>query len=132
MMENTFIIKSILHASFICSDLVSSVEFYRDVLSMTVDDKRPDLGYPGAWLNFGNEQIHLLQLPNPDPVHGRPEHGGRDRHVAFSVENLDALIKRLTEHQLKFTLSKSGRKALFVRDPDGNALEFIEQSVKYD
>lgn len=128
-MDNTFIIKSILHASFICGDLTAAVAFYRDVLGMTVDEKRPDLGYPGAWLNFGNEQIHLLQLPNPDPIHDRPVHGGRDRHVAFSVENLDALIRRLTEYGLIFTLSKSGRKALFVRDPDGNALEFIEQNV---
>ncbi len=128
-MNNIFMIKSILHASFLCRDLAASVAFYRDVLGMTVDEKRPDLGYPGAWLDFGNEQIHLLQLPNPDPILGRPEHGGRDRHVAFAIENLDALIRRLTEHGLKFTLSKSGRKALFVRDPDGNALEFIELNV---
>ena len=30
---------------------------------------------PGAWLQIGDQQIHLLELPNPDPVTGRPEHG---------------------------------------------------------
>jgi glyoxylase I family protein len=129
MSKETFSIATILHASFICHDLEKSVCFYRDVLDMTVDNSRPDLGYPGAWLEFGKYQVHLLQLPNPDPVTGRPQHGGRDRHVAFSVDNLDALAARLAAHGLSFTRSKSGRKALFVRDPDGNALEFIEMKA---
>lgn len=128
MKNETFTIETILHASFICRDLEAAIVFYQQVLEMTIDEKRPDLGYPGAWLNFGDYQIHLLQLPNPDPVQGRPAHGGRDRHVAFGIRNLDALAERLTKHSIHFTLSKSGRKALFVRDPDGNALEFIELS----
>lgn len=95
---------------------------------MDVADNRPDLGYPGAWLNIGNQQVHLLELPNPDPVTGRPEHGGRDRHLAFNVTQLDLLITKLNKAGVPFTLSQSGRKALFCRDPDGNALEFIEKS----
>lgn len=122
----TFKIETILHASFICRDLDVAMQFYRDVLDMTVDESRPDLGYAGAWLSFGEFQIHLLQLPNPDPSTGRPAHGGRDRHVAFGIRRLDALVDRLSQHDIAFTLSKSGRKALFVRDPDGNALEFIQ------
>lgn len=39
-------------------------------------DKLP---YKGAWLWVGAEMIHLMELPNPDPLEGRPEHGGRDR-----------------------------------------------------
>ena len=126
MISKDFEITTILHASFICSDLDAAIHFYRDILNMKLDGNRPDLGYPGAWLNFGAFQIHLLQLPNPDPVLDRPAHGGRDRHVAFGIRSLDSLVERLTQHGLRFTLSKSGRKALFVRDPDGNALEFIQ------
>lgn len=116
----------ILHASVIVTDTNSSLGFYHDVLGMSIDDKRPDLGYPGAWLNIADHQIHLLEVPNPDPVEGRPAHGGRDRHTAIGVEDFDALISRLQEHNIHFTLSKSGRAALFCRDPDGNTLEFIK------
>ena len=115
------------HVSVIVADTARAVSFYCDVLGLNVDPARPDLGYPGAWLRIGALQIHLLELPNPDPVAGRPAHGGRDRHVAFAVRDLDVLRVRLDAVHMTYTLSKSGRRALFVRDPDGNALEFIEQ-----
>lgn len=120
-------IQQILHASLIVADLDKSLNFYESVLGLTVDNMRPDLGYPGAWLNVGQQQIHLLRLPNPDPVSGRPEHGGRDRHVAMQVDSVAELKEKLNEADIPFTESKSGRKALFCRDPDGNALEFIEK-----
>jgi extradiol dioxygenase family protein len=37
-----------------------------------------------------------------------------------------ALMTRLDEAGVTYTLSQSGRRALFCRDPDSNALEFIE------
>jgi glyoxylase I family protein len=132
MTDAKLAIESILHASFICADLQASLHFYHDVLDMQIDAQRPDLGYPGAWLNVGNAQIHLLHLPNPDPVTGRPQHGGRDRHVALGIRALDGLIERLEQHGINYTVSRSGRRALFVRDPDGNALEFIEAPAKTD
>ena len=97
------------------------------ILGLTLDAGRPDLGYPGAWLQAGNQQIHLLELPNPDPLEGRPEHGGRDRHVALLVSNLGVIIDNLTRAGVPYGVSRSGRKALFCRDPDGNALEFIQK-----
>ena len=121
-----FNIDRILHASFIVSDTQRSLAFYRDVLGLEVDSQRPDLGFPGAWLKVGESSIHLLELPNPDPVTGRPEHGGRDRHLALAVKHFDALAEALEKAGLPFTRSRSGRRAIFCRDPDGNALEFIE------
>ena len=117
---------TVLHVSFIVENTGRALAFYRDVLAMPVNHSRPELGYPGAWLQCGDQQIHLLELPNPDPVTGRPEHGGRDRHTAFSVQTLNELAGLLDQAGVAFTLSKSGRRALFCRDPDGNALEFIE------
>ena len=123
-------IKRILHTSFIISDLDQSVKFYRDVLGLELDTGRPDMSFAGAWFNIGDaeQQIHLLQLDNPDPVEGRPQHGGRDRHVAFAVDDLSSLKQSFDENSISYTLSKSGRQAMFCRDPDGNALEFIELS----
>jgi len=120
-------INAILHASVIVADTKTALAFYQDVLGLECDPARPDLGYPGAWLNVGSQQIHLLELPNPDPISNRPQHGGRDRHTAFAVDSIDELVAALEQHKMDYTLSRSGRRALFCRDPDGNALEFIEQ-----
>ena len=117
---------AIQHVSVIVADTQQSLLFYRDVLGLAEDRQRPDLGYPGAWLTIGAQQVHLLELPSPDPVTGRPAHGGRDRHVALTLRNIDDLRRRLEAASIPYTLSKSGRRALFCRDPDGNALEFIE------
>lgn len=113
------------HTSLIVTNTSDSLDFYCNTLGME-QVERADLPFPGAWLGIGNQQIHLLELPNPDPVDGRPEHGGRDRHVAIVVRNLEAIRKSLDAADITYTLSRSGRAALFCRDPDGNALEMIE------
>ena len=122
------VIRGFDHASVLVKDTARALEFYIGVLGLEQDHQRPDLAYPGAWLNLGEDgQIHLIELPNPDPVEGRPEHGGRDRHTALTVSSLDAVIAELEKVKLPFTLSSSGRRALFCRDYDGNTLELIEK-----
>jgi len=116
---------TIHHASFIVADTAASLKFYCDIFGMQQVD-RPDLGFPGAWLQLGAQQIHLLELKNFDPTTGRPEHGGRDRHIALSVQELAPVKTVLDKNGIAYTLSKSGRKALFCRDPDGNALEILQ------
>jgi glyoxylase I family protein len=116
----------IAHASVLVADTQRALGFYRDVLGMRVLPERPDLGYPGAWLAVGEQQIHLLELPYPDPVTGRPAHGGRDRHMAIDVHDMAALKAALDSAGVSYTASRSGRAALFCRDPDGNGIEIIE------
>lgn len=117
---------TLAHAGVLVRDLPSALAFYCGVLGMPLNRDRPDLGYPGAWLDVGAQQIHLLELPNPDPITGRPAHAGRDRHLAVHIHHLDTLKNQLQQAGIVYTLSRSGRRALFCRDPDGNALEFIE------
>jgi glyoxylase I family protein len=119
-------IQTIAHVSFLVSDTERALVFYRDVLGLSIDTSRSDLAFPGAWLEVGDQQIHLLELPNPDPIEGRPEHGGRDRHTAFNISDIKSLIETLEKNRITYTRSRSGRNALFCRDPDGNALEFIQ------
>jgi catechol 2,3-dioxygenase-like lactoylglutathione lyase family enzyme len=120
-------IKSIAHASFLVADTKRSLEFYCGVLQLPLNTSRPDFAFNGAWLDIGDDQmIHLMELPNPDSSDGRPAHGGRDRHVALVVDDLEALAERLEAAGVEFSRSKSGRAAFFCRDPDGNALEFAE------
>jgi len=118
-------VRDIHHVSLLVSDTARALDFYGGVLGLPPVE-RPDLPFPGAWLQVGERQIHLLELPSPDPAEGRPEHGGRDRHLAMTVAALEPLVAALEKAGVSYTLSRSGRRALFCRDPDGNALEFIE------
>lgn len=116
----------IAHASVLVADTGRALEFYRDLLGLAVDPERPDFGFPGAWLDVGAQQIHLLELPGAELAGDRAAHGGRDRHLALYVRALDPLRAALERGGVPYTVSRSGRRALFCRDPDGNALEFIE------
>jgi glyoxylase I family protein len=121
-------IKSIAHASFLVEDVEASLAFYCGVLQIKQNMTRPNFPFDGAWLDLGEsgQQLHLMKLPNPDPKDGRPDHGGKDKHIALVVEDIAALEQRLEAANIPLSKSKSGRPAFFCRDPDGNALEFAE------
>ena len=119
-------IGGLLHAGVLVADLARAKAFYESVLGL-VPCARPDLPYPGEWYDLGGgQQLHLMCLPDPDAGASRPEHGGRDRHIALAVRNLAALRSRLDAAGVAYTASRSGRAAMFCRDPDANALEFVE------
>lgn len=129
--EPSHVIKygAIQHIGLLVEDTAVAKLFYMEVLGMADDhDKRnPDLPFAGTFLRAGSSQIHLMELPTLNPKNGRPEHGGRDTHAAITVESLEPLIASLERHEIKYTFSKSGRRAVFLRDYDMNALEFVEQ-----
>lgn len=119
-------VTQLLHASLLVADLGRARAFYESVLGLAPSPARPEMSFGGVWYDLGETQIHVLCLPNPDPVDGRPEHGGRDRHTALAVEGWEELMAKLDAAGIGYTLSRSGRRALFVRDPDGNSLELID------
>ncbi|KAJ4708688.1 Lactoylglutathione lyase / glyoxalase I family protein [Melia azedarach] len=116
------------HVGILCENLERSLEFYQNILGLEINEARPHnkLPYRGAWLWVGSEMIHLMELPNPDPLTGRPEHGGRDRHTCIAIRDVSKLKTILDKAGIPYTLSKSGRPAIFTRDPDANALEFTQ------
>lgn len=125
------VIHGMHHVGLLCENLERSLAFYRDVLGLEMNPDRPDdkLPYRGAWLWVGPEMIHLMELPNPDPLEGRPAHGGRDRHFCVGIQDLDGLVGRLEGAGVEYTMSMSGRRAMFFRDPDMNVLEFVEMEA---
>ena len=117
----------LVHATLLVADLEKARNFYENVLGFMPSSARPKMSFEGVWYDItAQQQIHLMQLPNPEAGLQRPENGGRDRHLAFAVDDLAVLVKLLQGSGIRYNLSQTGRRALFCRDPDDNALEFIE------
>ena len=117
-------IKQLMHAGLIVSDLNKSRAFYEGLLGLTPNPARLHFDFEGVWYDIGRNQIHLMVVPNPYADVTRPQHGGRDNHIAFSVEDVEPIKAALDKAGVPYSMSKSGRAAVFCRDPDGNALEF--------
>ena len=106
------------HVGINVKNLEACRAFYVDVLGLETLP-RPDFGFPGAWLQAGKQQIHLLQQAEfRDPSPGQ--------HFAFQVADLDAAIDELRSREIQvsdpFEIPDVGRQA-FLRDPDGNGIE---------
>jgi glyoxylase I family protein len=132
------------HLGVLVADTERSLRFYRDVLGMEDETslRNSKLPFPGAFVRAGAQQIHIMEYGNAgipenpdhfgvpargeDPLAQRPEHAGRDRHVALTIQDLAPLKQALADAGVAYTMSKSGRAALFCHDPDGNGLEFVE------
>jgi len=118
-------VRGLHHVSLVVSDLSRAAAVYGGLLGLEALE-RPDLGFPGLWYDLcGGQALHLLQVPNPDPIE-RGVRGGRDRHLALMVEGLDATVARLEAAGIQVERSRSGRAAVFFRDPDGNTIELVD------
>lgn len=126
--QSDYGVVSVHHVGILCENLERSLDFYQNVLGLKINEARPHdkLPYRGTWLWVGSEMIHLMELPNPDPLTGRPPHGGRDRHTCIAIRDVSKLKAILDKAGVPYTLSRSGRPAIFTRDPDANALEFTQ------
>lgn len=130
---------SIHHVNLQARDVRRTVAFYTDILGMTERDwVFPETrGYlPGdpdklALLADGREGHTGLHLIAPDPefasknnlIHN-PSVGG---HVAIHVDDLQAVIDRLTAAGVPFSVTGEfaipGLRHVYVEDPEGNLLE---------
>jgi catechol 2,3-dioxygenase-like lactoylglutathione lyase family enzyme len=117
-------INCLMHTGLIISKLERSRAFYEGLLGFKPNLNRPNFGFEGVWYDIGANQVHLMVVPNPYTEVVHPEHGGRDNHIAFSVDDVEQVRAELEKAGIPYSMSKSGRAALFCRDPDGNALEF--------
>jgi len=118
-------IKKYLHAAILVSDLEQSEQFYSQVLGLEKIE-RP-LNFPGIWYQVGEFQIHLIQAETVIKDQIDDQKWGRNRHLAFSVEDLETAKQQLITYNCLFQMSASGRAALFTQDPDGNIIELNQQ-----
>jgi glyoxylase I family protein len=113
------------HVSFPVRDLARSLAFYRDLLGLR-PIPRPDLGFPGAWLQAGDAQVHLLEVPadfegGTPPPDLNPLAG----HTAFAIDDYDAALETLQRHGLDVLALGRDAGQMWVRDPDGHIIELI-------
>ncbi|HTN81953.1 MAG TPA: VOC family protein [Acidimicrobiales bacterium] len=106
------------HVAISVKELEPAVRFYADVMGFE-QIERPDFGFPGAWFQAGDHQLHLMEMPDaePDPR----------QHYALRVDDLDAAMAAITAAGGKVKRSLpdvpgAGRQA-FLRDPTGNRIE---------
>lgn len=117
---------SVHHVSLCVGDLEASLGFYRDLLGL-VPLERPDFGFPGAWLDAGGTQLHLIVAPEGIPGLGTPPEklNPLANHLAFRIEDLAATRERLQTAGLE-VLGDGSRGQMWVQDPSGHIVEFIE------
>jgi catechol 2,3-dioxygenase-like lactoylglutathione lyase family enzyme len=139
------------HTGITVSNLERSLAFWRDVLGFEVSHTahqtgeiaREITGVAGAELKLavlkapGGHKIELLEyLAPPDRTkHAdfRPCDEG-SVHVALTVDDLDAVLQRIAvcgwkaagKPQVLQSGPNAGKRVVYVRDPDGTTIEFMQ------
>jgi len=148
----TFRVMGTNHTSFTVSSLDRTIAFFRDCLGFDLVSRAPrspDLasritGVPGAevtiaFLRGAGHTIELIEYGAPadrGKVVARPCDAGF-AHVAFNVDNVDAAVEAAEKFGVKPIAPpvaidqgpNRGRKVVYVRDPDGVTIEFVEAQV---
>ncbi|SMX26375.1 putative lyase [Pelagimonas phthalicica] len=120
------------HAAIICADYARSKQFYTETLGLKIlaenhraerDSWKLDLALPDG------SQIELFSFPDAPKRPTRPEAQGL-RHLAFAVEDIDAVIAHLTAAQVEVEPIRidpyTDARFTFFADPDGLPLELYE------
>jgi catechol 2,3-dioxygenase-like lactoylglutathione lyase family enzyme len=107
------------HVSVNVPDVAKALPFYTEVLGLTERPDRPDFGFAGAWLNAGDQQVHLIEAPTP------PDLG---QHLALAVGEMEATVAELRDSGVEVTdpvLVARGLQS-FLHDPYGNTIELYQ------
>lgn len=118
------------HVGLHVADVERSVAFYRDVVGLT-QIPRASFPFPGAWFRIGaatdpahEQTLHILGLRTEAVRSDR-----RGTHFAMQVESAleakAALESRGAAVEGPDTRS-DGALQIFIRDPDGHAIEFCQ------
>lgn len=122
---------------FFCAVLIVSknaprlAAFYRDVLGFPLEDEK----HGNTELHYGCEvgDIHFAIHPFENFEDQEPGVGAIK--LAFEVFDMDALLKRLSAHDIKplYEPKPMGGigKITAVRDPDGNLIELTQLNEKW-
>jgi glyoxylase I family protein len=137
------------HTGITVSNLERSLAFWRDVLGFELSHRAHQTGelaaeitgVPGAEILIAvvkapGHKIELLEYhapPDRKPADLRPCDVG-SVHIALRVDDLDAVLERIIASGWKAagkpqTLTagpNAGKRVIYVRDPDGTTIEFMQ------
>jgi glyoxylase I family protein len=127
------LLNKIHHIAIICSDYARSKAFYTEILGLKAIREVYRTARQSYKLDLAlNDQyvIELFSFPSPPPRPSRPEALGL-RHLAFEVDDLDAVVAHLQQHGLEVepirTDEFTEKRFTFTADPDGLPIEFYEK-----
>ena len=122
------------HVSVTVTDVGKAREFYSETLGFQ-EIARPAFDFPGVWYSLGGDlQLHIIlndQLVRPAVE--REKIQARYAHFALWTEDCDATAARIEALGLPCRdvfSGPTGLRQVFVKDPDGNMVEFIGPSKK--
>lgn len=126
-------IRSLHHTSIMVSDATKSAQFYCGLLGLQ-PLFRPARAVKGFWLKVGGAQVHLVegQAESAPLTEERKalESRGLGNHFALEVEDARAageLLAHAGYPPLGDIVERpDGSRSVFVRDPDGNLVEFVQ------
>ena len=125
--------KELSHVSITVTDVGKAREFYTGLLGLE-EIPRPAFDFPGIWYSLGGDlQLHIIlndQLVRPAAE--REKIVARYPHFALWTEDADGTARRLGELGLvcrDVVSGPTGLRQLFVKDPDGNMIEFLGPST---
>ena len=113
--------QGIHHVSINVKDVDTALRFYVELLNLELLE-RPDLGFPGAWIRAGEQEVHLLGIDSGEPV--------KEQHFAFAVNDAQAIHTALQANGYSPTDIRdipSICRQFFTHDPSGNMVEFNQR-----
>ena len=130
-------IKSIDHIVLTARDTDKTIQFYIDVLGMTLDRFMPADGSPERFaLCFGTQKINLHQASSPYVPHAQNPVSGAVDICFLSDVSVEEWRKIFTENSIQIEagpIAKTGAtgplRSLYVRDPDGNLIEISNLDI---
>jgi len=109
-------VRGVHHVSLNVADVEAALGFYTGTLGLVQRPDRPDFGFPGAWLDAGGQQVHLIG-GSPPPARGQ--------HFALLVDDIEGTIGELRRAGTEVTdpIPVGSNFQAFLNDPDGNQIE---------
>jgi len=120
------------HVSITVTDIEKTREFYSTVLGFK-EIARPAFDFPGIWYSLGGDlSLHIILNDElVRPAVERETIVARYPHFAVWTDDCDATAAKINALGLPVrdvVSGPTGLRQVFVKDPDGNMVEFIGTS----
>ena len=126
-----------LHVGISVTDMEVSLKWYEENLGFvkTKDDYVPPLGARICFVEKDGFELELFQYDSPKPIPEERKTPNSDlqtvgtKHIAFLTDDMKALKEGFVTNNVDIAheVTMEGNAVMFVRDPDGVLIEFIQR-----